>query len=344
MAGLAAFWVAILVLIGGVVGTLQVLGPPVAVHSPAPRPTPVPAVRAEISPPVVIKQAHPAADLAGAHPGRDTPGPVADPDPALEEVTKEGILPRIATDGRAPMQVYSAGFDKTDLRPRFGLLLAGAGLDTAETAQAIKELPGSVTFAFSPYAQVSDKLLSEVRLAEHEYLISIPMEPQSFPLNDPGDKALMTSLAPADNEQRLQWALTRAVGYVGATGALGLMRGERFASVSELMDPVLQQLAARGLLYVDPRPGAKALPFVWQRDVDVVIDDDPAAEAIDAKLAELDKIALEKGRALGLAGAVRPVTLERIAIWANQLPSKGLALAPVSALTVAASPPDQSNP
>jgi uncharacterized protein len=261
----------------------------------------------------------------------------------LEEVTQGETLPRIATDGRAPTQVYAAGFDKTDLRPRVGLLLAGAGLNAAETTRAIKELPGGVTLAFSPYAQVSDKLLSEVRLAEHEYLISIPMEPQSFPLNDPGDKALMTTLAPADNEQRLRWALTRMTGYVGATGALGLMREERYASLPELMDPVLQQLAKRGLLYVDPRPGTQPLPFVWQRDVDVVVDDDPAAESIDAKLAALDKIALEKGRALGLAGAVRPVTIERIAIWANQLPSKGLALAPVSALAVAP-PPGQPRP
>jgi uncharacterized protein len=109
------------------------------------------------------------------------------------------------------------------------------------------------------------------------------------------------------------------------------------------MAPILQQLAKRGLLYVDPRPGTKPLPFVWQRDVDVVIDDDPAAESIDAKLAVLDKIALEKGRALGLAGAVRPVTIERIAIWANQLPSKGLALASVSALAVPP-PPRQLEP
>jgi uncharacterized protein len=295
-------------------------------------------VAAPIPAPVMIRQGWPAAESAGPHPGRDTPGPVADPDPALEEATQGGILPRIAADGRAPMQVYAAGFDKTDLRPRAGFVLAGAGLNRAETTRAIKELPRGVTFAFSPYAHVSDKLLSEARLAEHEYLIAIPMEPQSFPLNDPGDEALMTTLGPADNEQHLNWALTRIAGYVGATGALGLMRGERYASVPELMAPVLQQLTNRGLLYVDPRPGAKSLPFVWQRDVDVVIDDDPSAEAIDAKLATLDKIALEKGRALGLAGAVRPVTVERIAIWANQLPSKGLALAPVSALAVAASP------
>jgi len=272
--------------------------------------------------------------MSGRRPGRDTPGPIADPDPALQEDTPAGKLPRIADDGRMPMQVYAAGFDRSNRRPRVGLLLAGVGLNVADSEQAIRMLPGGVTLAISPYAVISDKLLSEARLAEHEYLISIPMEPQSFPLNDPGNHALMIRNAPEKNADRLNWALSRISGYVGATGALGLMRGERFASVSEQMNPVLEQLAHRGLLYVDPRPGAKPVPSVWQRDVDVVIDDQPDAASIDAKLAELDKIAAEKGSALGLAGAVRPVTTERLATWANQLPSKDLALAPVSALVV----------
>ncbi|MBV8458083.1 MAG: hypothetical protein JO122_15870, partial [Acetobacteraceae bacterium] len=118
------------------------LGPPVALSPPAPRLAL--AVRAPIPSPVVIKQAPEAAEVARPHPGRDTTGPVADPDPAMEEVTQGETLPRIAIDGRAPMQVYAAGFDKTDLRPRVGLLLAGAGLNAAETTRAIKELPGGV--------------------------------------------------------------------------------------------------------------------------------------------------------------------------------------------------------
>ena len=36
--------------------------------------------------------------------------------------------------------------------------------------------------------------------------------------------------------------------------------------------------------------------------------------------------------ALGLAGSVRPVTIQRLAAWANALAADGLALTPVSAL------------
>ena len=233
------------------------------------------------------------------------------------------------------MQVYAAGFDPSDQRPKVGLILAGIGLNGADSQDAANSLPGGITFALSPYAQISPDLLGKIRLAEHEYLLSLPMEPQSFPLNDPGDKALITRNTPEENEQRLHWALSRFAGYVGVTGALGSMRGERFANASYAFDPVLHELSARGLLYADPRPDAGKLPSVWQRRVDVIIDDQPDDAAIDAKLAELDRLAAERGSALGLAGTVRPETIARIAAWAYELPAKGLALAPVSALAVA---------
>jgi uncharacterized protein len=291
-------------------------------------------------PRAAVALAPPAPVQSGPRPGRDTPGPVTDPDPALEEPAP-GLpgrqIPRIAEDGRMPMQVYAAGFDRSDQRPRVGLVLAGIGLNATASEDAIRSLPAGITLAVSPYAVHPDKVLAEARMAEHEYLLSIPMEPESFPLNDPGDHALTTRASPEQNKRDLIWALSRFAGYVGATGALGLTRGERFASVPDQMNPVLAALGQRGLLYVDPRPGASAhdqgrLPLAWSRDVDVVIDEPDDAASIDAKLAALDRIAHQKGSALGLAGAVRPVTVQRIIAWANELAANGLALAPVSAL------------
>jgi hypothetical protein len=64
----------------------------------------------------------------------------------------------------------------------------------------------------------------------------------------------------------------------------------------------------------------------------MVVDEPGTAADIDDKLAKLVDIARDKGSALGLAGTVQPVTVERIGVWANRLAADGLALAPVSAL------------
>ncbi len=280
-------------------------------------------------------QSEAAKPIPAQRPGRDTPGPIADPDPALEAPVSGSptdLLPRVAADGRMPMQVYAAGFDSSTRRPRVGILLAGVGLNQTDSETAIHALPGGITLAISPYALNAPKLLSAARLAEHEYLLSLPMEPQGFPLNDPGKRALMTNLSPEQNHARLEWLLSRVGGYVGAVGAEGGLRGERFASLPEEINPVLTELARRGLLYVDPRPGMAPLPLVWSKSVDLVVDEPGGAADIDAKLAELTQLARDKGSALGLAGAVRPVTVQRLAAWAMGLPADGLVLAPVSSL------------
>ncbi len=330
---------AVLILAGGSGLILQIVGPP-------PRPKvppqaglvthtdPFPAK----SPPVQVSHAEPRAAL---QPGRTLPGPVADPDPSLMEPYPNDAalhLPRISPDGRAPMEAYAAGFDPSNLRPRVGLLVAGIGMNAADSLIAIKALPGGISLAVSPTAGDLTTLLAVARLNEHEYLLSLPMEPQSFPLNDPDNRmALMTSLSPADNMQRLHGILARLTGYVGVTNAFGPMRGERLSGMPPQFDPVLEDVAHRGLLFADARTGQPPLPYVWSRSADIVLDDGTFdADVLDRRLDTLTHLALDKGSALGLVMLPRPVTLDRVAAWTNTLAAKGVALAPVSALMHAA--------
>jgi hypothetical protein len=341
--GLAMFWACFLavVVVGSV--TLAVLGPPAPRH---------PAASAAIAParPAVRADQGAAASARGA-PGDGVPSrppsvALAAPDPALlDPAPADGSamgLPRIGTDGRTPMRVYAGHFDPATKAPRIAVMIAGAGLDAAASADAIRALPAGVTLAISPYASMAEATATAAaaRQAGHEYLISIPMEPQGYAQNDPGQRALLTTMSAAENAQRLDWVLSRLTGYVGGTGALGAMHGERFAEVQDDIDPMLAALAGRGLLYVDPRPNAMRLPFVWSRAVDAVIDDPPTAASIDARLAELERRAHDTGSALGLIDAIRPVTIEHLVAWVGNLEGRGYALAPVSAVVRA--PPGTS--
>ena len=64
---------------------------------------------------------------------------------------------------------------------------------------------------------------------------------------------------------------------------------------------------------------------------DRFIDNEASAVAIDARLAELEKIARDNGSAVGI-GFPYPVTLERVGAWATGLQARGLVMAPVSAV------------
>jgi uncharacterized protein len=332
--GLGVFWAAVLLVLAAGGATLQLLGPPTQVP-PRPVAATVPAPRTQAAPPVVPAQPPTAQASSGPRPGRDAPGPIVDPDPALLEPVidqPDNPLPRIATDGRMPMQVYAAGFDQRTQRKRIGLILAGVGLNQADSDTAIRALPGWVTLAFSPYAANSVKLLSVARITQHEFLISLPMAPQGFPLNDPGSHAMMANVPPEQNRPRLEWALSRIAGYAGATGALGTTSGERLAALPDQMNPILTELAQRGLFYVDARPGAVPLPYAWGRSIDLVIDEPATPADIDDKLGRLARMAREKGSAVGLATTVRQGTVNRIVAWESGLAADGLTLAPLSAL------------
>jgi polysaccharide deacetylase 2 family uncharacterized protein YibQ len=207
----------------------------------------------------------------------------------------------------------------------------------------LRDLPSEVDVAFSAYMDEdrATRLATIARETGHECLVSIPMEPNNFPLADEGARQLMEGHDTEANRLDLEWALSRQAGCVGATGASDGMMGERFAQNGLGFSQVLEELGKRGLLYLDPRTGAPALTSAPETSIlvaDLVIDqattaDQPvSADIIDQRLAELEKLATLRGTAIGLAGPPQPAMLERIAVWAHGLAARGVTLAPLSAV------------
>ena len=254
---------------------------------------------------------------------------MAGPDAALL-APGAASLPQVAADGRDARRVYAAPQVAVPAgSARIALLVSGFGL-SERTSRAAIDLPGPVSLAVSAYAPSAAPLLDAARGAGHELLASLPMEPAGYPQADEGDHSMRTGLPPEQNRQNLLWALGRTPGAVGATGASDGLRGERFADISAAFDPVLDDVTRRGLLYVDARPGRAEPAGAPVRAVDVVLDDDLGRAEIDARLAALERVAKERGAAIGLAGPLRPTTIERIAAWAKGLGGRGLVLVPVS--------------
>jgi len=295
-------------------------------------------VAAESPPPQAIDPPPPPAPepppLAPAVvPPRGVQRPIPPPDPALQEAGRHGMLPRVGDDGRTSIRAYGREFDRRDTRPRVGIVIADIGLAASPTDEAIRRLPPAIALAITPYAPRPAQAAERARERGMETLIAIPLEPAGYPLNDPGERALLTGRPMAENLDHLDWSLARFQGYVGAIGVVAGMRGERFAALPEGNAAMQHALFRRGLLYLDPRPGAPSPARVWGRSVDVVLDEPARTRGeIDRRLAELEQIARDRGAALGLAGAPTFVLIETVTAWAAGLEQRGLVLAPVSAL------------
>jgi uncharacterized protein len=264
------------------------------------------------------------------------------PDPRLVEKSRYGLLPRVGADGARPFEVYARPIPPdSQVRagsPRIALMVGGLGLNAEGTRSAIADLPGPVTLGFAPYGPAIGERAAQAREAGHETVLQAPMEDFSDSADDPGQHMLKMSASDADNLDSLRWLMSRFTGYVAVVNHLG----GKFTADREEITPVMREIAARGLGYLDdgasPRSLAQEVAATLAMPsarADVAIDADPAPEAVDAALARLLDLAREHGSAIGVASA-SPSSVERLAAWAAALESKGVALVPLSALMSAA--------
>jgi polysaccharide deacetylase 2 family uncharacterized protein YibQ len=270
-------------------------------------------------------------------PGQGADKSAAEIDPRFAEASRDGPIPKIATDGTRPADAFAqpvrAMADRPNA-PQIAIVVAGLGISASNTSSALAKLPGPVTLAIAPYGAGLDRLAARAREGGHELLLQVPMEPFDYPDNDPGPQTLLTSLNASQNVERLHWLMSRLQGYVGLANYMG----GRFTATEAALAPVLREAARRGLIYVEdgtsPRSlagqvaVANNLPYA---KADLMIDAVPTAAEIDRSLARLEKTARERGVAVGMANAL-PASIERIAAWAKTAESRGILLVPISAV------------
>lgn len=245
-----------------------------------------------------------------------------------EAVSASALPPAIKT-----WQKYAQPFDASDTRPKIAVVITDLGLadPLAESALA---LPETITLAFSSMSPDLEEWISKARGKGHEIVLTIPMEPENYPRNDPGPDTLLLALPDADNINRLRRIMARAEGYVGIMPSMG----EKFVTSEDKLTPVMAALNEQGVIVLDgtgnrnslipPVSRMENIPFARS---DVLIDPTLSGQGIDAQFALLEKKAQEQGKAVAVAMPY-PVTFQRLKSWAATLEKKGIILAPLSAV------------
>ncbi len=258
------------------------------------------------------------------------------PDTRLVERTRYGLLPKTGPDGATPARIYARPLGPeptTKPAGRIALVVGGLGISQSGTADAISRLPPQVSLAFAPYGSELERTVQRARSEGHEAFLQLPMEPFDYPDNDPGPHTLLSGPKASDNLDKLHWSLGRFTGYVGVINFLG----GRLTADETALSPILRDLAGRGLMVVDDGSSARSQfaaaasrAQIPSLKVDRTIDTVTRAEAIDKELAALEATARERGIVVASASAL-PVSIERIARWAQSLEAKKIALVPLSA-------------
>jgi polysaccharide deacetylase 2 family uncharacterized protein YibQ len=187
-----------------------------------------------------------------------------------------------------------------------------------------------LTFSYLPYATRVGEQTHDAAAHGHEIMLHLPTQPLG-PAN-PGPNALTVSLSPEALQQRLLANLDAFSGYAGVNNHMG----SRFTADTAHMTPVLQEIARRGLFFIDSKTignsvGRKVAEHIGMMfaERDVFIDDDMNPAKVRDQLAIIERVARKYGSAIAI-GHPHDVTREALEAWLPTLKAKGFELVPAS--------------
>ena len=243
------------------------------------------------------------------------------PDKRLIDVSPQGLLPKIASDGTRAAELYArpvppASGALADA-PRIGIVLTGAGLGQTATVMAMTALPPEISLSLSPYVSDLLRQVADIRAHGHEVFLDLPISSAHDGSGQSGPNSLSDRYPNDVNRDHLFWSLSQFQGYVGVTAAIS-----NHLSQDGSASAVLADLPGRGLSVVDLTAASKL----------VMLDSDFRPASIDAALKRLEDQSRSQSGMIGVA-ALTPLAIDRIRAWSASLSERGIRLVPVSALT-----------
>ena len=255
------------------------------------------------------------------------------PEPDLVEKSAQGQLPIRASDGRRPFDVYARAWSGSR-GARVAIVIGGMGISQTSTQVAIEKLAPEITLGFAPQGNSLSRWAQAARRKGHEILLQLPMEPFDYPRVDPGRGTLLIDAGTEANLKVLHDSMGRFTNYTGVMNYLG----GKFTADPAAMEPVMADLGARGLLYLDDGTSARSatdtlaassrVPFAQG---DMVIDQVQDKNEILKALDRLEAEARARGSAIG-TGTGFDVTIDAVTEWAVGAKKRGIEIVGVAAL------------
>jgi polysaccharide deacetylase 2 family uncharacterized protein YibQ len=207
----------------------------------------------------------------------------------------------------------------------------GRGLKQARQLLAIRQL---VSFAILPIETHAAEVARLAHEAGREVMLHTPMEPQGYPVIDPGDDALLVGYPDAELRQRMETLLAR-VPYV--TGINNHM-GSRFTEDERAMNVVMAVLRERRLFFVDSLTSGHSVGTATANQAgvpilrrDVFLDNVAEVEPIVRELRRLADKARRNGGAIGICHPY-PETLKALQMELPKLAAQGVEFVTVAEL------------
>jgi uncharacterized protein len=202
-----------------------------------------------------------------------------------------------------------------DAPVRIALIIDDIGYDK-QIAMALHALEPNISFSVLPWSPHGRSISRMLKEKGAEIMLHLPMEPMEYPRVDPGPGALLVGMSPDMLIAQLEKNLDEVPGASGVNNHMG----SRLTTEASQMYQIFTILRKKDLFFIDSltAPGSQCraaarLLQVRFGERDVFLDNIQEKAYITGQFAQLKKLAMEQGIAVGI-GHPYPATLETLKI------------------------------
>ena len=187
--------------------------------------------------------------------------------------------------------------------PQVAIIIDDIGYDE-NIAQKFLDLDAVLTFSILPHSTHDKRIAKIAHSKGFDVMLHLPMEPNEYPLINPGPGVLLTSMSPNQLINQLNEDLDSVPFIDGVNNHMG----SKMTAIAPQLNQIFSILKKRGLFFIDSRttvntlcgPSANLLqvPFAQK---DVFIDHIPKPDFVRKTIRQLIKIAEHHGEAVGIA-------------------------------------------
>jgi len=225
---------------------------------------------------------------------------------------------------------------ETNVKTQLAIVVDDFGMRNNKVFDNFCSLNNNVTFAILPDQKFSKQVMNKAAETGHETMIHIPMEPISYPRNNPGPNAIYVHLSEKEIKRRMESYIKQFPLCVGANNHMG-----SFATTDEfVMRTVLQVLKEHELYFVDSRTSVSSIAYDVAREMMIptcenkLFLDTPriSEKTLALKIKKLGHLAIDNKKILVITHCTSQKKYEFLKEFIEEIEKLDFELVPVSEL------------
>jgi polysaccharide deacetylase 2 family uncharacterized protein YibQ len=186
-------------------------------------------------------------------------------------------------------------------RSRVALIIDDVG-ENLELLEEVSQLSFPVTISVLPGSPHDAESAGWAKRHGLEVMVHLPMEPEAYPLKDPGKNSILLSM----NQRKLREATLDLIEEIPYASGINNHMGSRFTQSNMKMAPVLDMIAAKNLYFVDSRTTPLSVAYKMAQlksipSAERTLFIDESAQEISDRLVELIQLGQSDDGSIGIA-------------------------------------------